>query len=93
MRKERNKITSSKLRASDQSLAEGQSTKVNFQDLAKEHQDQRTRDTNENSEHREKKLSLGGGEQAKKTQGNGEQIVETSLFIGLWVVVLLKEHG
>lgn len=68
-KKERNKITSSNFRASDQALAEDQSTKVNYQDLAKEHQDQRTRDTNENSEHREKKLSLGGGERAKKTQG------------------------
>lgn len=52
IQKERNKITSFKFRASDQALAEGQSTKVNYQDVAKEHQDQRTRDTNENSEHR-----------------------------------------
>lgn len=35
MQKEKKKITSSKFMASDQALAEGQSTKVNYQDLAK----------------------------------------------------------
>lgn len=89
-KKERNKITSSNFRASDQALAEGQSTKVNYQDLAKEHQDQRTRDTNENSE---QETESGWRRAGKEDKGNGEKIVETSLFRGLWVVVLLKEHG
>lgn len=51
-RKERNKIISSNFWASDQALAEGQSTKVNCQEMAKKHQDQWPRDANENSEHR-----------------------------------------
>lgn len=49
-RKERDKTISSKLRASDQALAEGQSTKVSCQELARESPDRSTRDANENSE-------------------------------------------
>lgn len=53
-RKERDKIISSKLRASDQALAEGQSTKVNCQELASESRDRSTRDANENSERKKR---------------------------------------
>lgn len=91
-RKARGKIISSKLRASDQALAEGQSTKVNCQELAREYRDRSTRDANENSERRERN-GPSGGQQAEKTRGNSERVVKTPLFIGLRVAVMLKEHG
>lgn len=43
-----------RFRPFDQAFAEGQSAKVNCQEMAKEHWDQRTGGANENSEHRER---------------------------------------